>query len=276
MGKACKKTKLFGCYPEIDNMKITNVIKAFSIFKNPLMFYAMYFNLIKNKKILKTKDGLEFIVRPILNDHITLFENYFYADYFKPLKKITNNNSNLIIIDIGGHIGTFSIPVSYKSKQVYVFEPSKSNYQILTKNIQLNNRQNIKTINAAIDTKTSRKYLYFSTTNAGGNSFYNVRKNNQQKKEIIKTLTLESQLKKYKINKIDLIKIDCEGAEFPILLNLKKSTYQKIHSIIIEYHNHLSTQYNHLDLIKILKLNRFKVKILKKFSPNTGIIFASK
>jgi hypothetical protein len=49
-------------------------------------------------------------------------------------------------------------------------------------------------------------------------------------------MSLESFVKN-KIQKCDLLKIDCEGLEYEILESLESELYAKIQRIVLEYHN---------------------------------------
>ena len=49
--------------------------------------------------------------------------------------------------------------------------------------------------------------------------------------------TLSSIIESEKIQKIDLLKIDCEGAEWDVLTGISDNDWLKIKSIVIEVHN---------------------------------------
>lgn len=70
------------------------------------------------------------------------------------------------------------------------------------------------------------------------------------------------------IEKIDFLKIDCEGAEFEIFLNLEKELLKKINRISAEIH-----EYDNINSINDLKeffeKNKFKVKISKILEEST-------
>ncbi len=53
----------------------------------------------------------------------------------------------------------------------------------------------------------------------------------------IETLPLDDVFDQNKIEVCDLLKIDCEGAEYAILPAISTSTYRRIRYIAMEYHN---------------------------------------
>jgi hypothetical protein len=53
----------------------------------------------------------------------------------------------------------------------------------------------------------------------------------------IQTTTLERIFNKNRIEKCDLLKMDCEGSEFKIIYNAPKELFKKIDQIYLEYHD---------------------------------------
>jgi FkbM family methyltransferase len=55
-----------------------------------------------------------------------------------------------IVIDVGAHIGTHTIPYALKALKVYSFEPQSKIYNILSRNIQINHIKNVELLNNAV------------------------------------------------------------------------------------------------------------------------------
>lgn len=162
-----------------------------------------------------------------------------------PLEKL-NLPQKPVIINIGAHIGTFDLFVKqkYKKAQIYSFEPNPSNFLLLNKNIKINKLQNIYTFNTGVSSKDGKCKLFFEDSNPNEGNIYSG--NNPIE---INTLTLASILKKNKLKKVDLLKIDCEGCEYDILKNLTKKI--PIQYMAIEYHE-ISSQKCFKELTKEL------------------------
>jgi hypothetical protein len=83
-----------------------------------------------------------------------------------------------------------------------------------------------------------------------------------------------------KIDKCDLMKMDCEGAEYEILYNAPKNILQKIKKISMEFHNIDDLKNNDKELISFLRKSGFKVKLLYKRKDDlfkeVGIIYAKR
>jgi len=94
---------------------------------------------------------------------------------------------------------------------------------MLLKNKKLNKCTNIKSINKGIGGKNGSTKIYIDN-NPARNSLY--LKTN--KYETIKIITLKEIFKENKINRIDYLKIDCEGAEFEIIKKCPAEYLSKI------------------------------------------------
>ena len=80
------------------------------------------------------------------------------------------------------------------------------------------------------------------------------------KKVIVKTNTLDKIIKKNKILKIDLVKIDTEGHELQVLKGMNKSL-KKITHILVEIHNDKIYQnYNPKKVHNFLIRNNYELK----------------
>lgn len=119
------------------------------------------------------------------------------------------------IIDAGAYIGAFSIYCSglVGDGKIYAFEPNKENYKKLVANLELNETKNVIPLNLGLWSKKDK--LEFNTHGASSSIFFKLGKG----KEIINVISLDS----LGLDKIDLIKMDIEGAEIEALKGMKKT-----------------------------------------------------
>jgi len=116
---------------------------------------------------------------------------------------------NNICIDIGGHIGTTSLPYSRLFKEVYAFEPNLVSYNLFQKNIKLNNNENIKVYNKGVYNKTTECNIVKHGDNSG---CYYIKECKEE--GTISTVKLDD----LDFDKpVDFIKIDTEGSELFVL-----------------------------------------------------------
>ncbi len=111
------------------------------------------------------------------------------------------------VIDVGAHIGTVSIPLSYKAKRVISFEPSQASFDLLRKNISLNGIQNIDARNKGLGSKPGHASLApMPEGNAGGQTL-----------DADESGAIEVSMLDTEAGSADLIKIDVEGMEMEVL-----------------------------------------------------------
>jgi FkbM family methyltransferase len=147
------------------------------------------------------------------------------------------------------------------------YEPIESTYLSLLDNISLNNCKNIKAFNFGIAGKSEVKtFNYSKEASILSSMILNVK---NEKKIKIKCITLEDIITDNKLENIDLLKIDCEGAEFEIFYSTKKEYLQKIKEIRMEYHNFEKQGCNITELTKFLENNNFY--LVKKVEANCDL-----
>lgn len=172
--------------------------------------------------------------------------------YFPKWLKLSDNAT---VIDVGAHIGIFSVLASAKFKggNIYSIEPSKENFEMLKEQEKLNNG-GIQPFNLALSDKQGRMKLYGGEHSARGSLL----REEGMKHETVKTDTLKNFFKKNKIKKCDLMKMDIEGGEYPVLYSTPKEVFDKIDRIFIEIHK--IDGENRKELINYLEDKGFKTE----------------
>jgi FkbM family methyltransferase len=179
---------------------------------------------------------MNFHLRPFTTDR-DIYEEVFIRDVYEIKSRAFSPNS--IVIDIGGHIGIFSGIMSEKPvKRIYCYEASLDNYAVALNNLKgyissglvlLHN----KAVWESNSNVTELCFTKYSNNCAAGDVLSN------SGTESISCVGLdqeiESILKANNISNIDLLKIDCEGAEYNILYTSK--LLNCIRELKIEFHN---------------------------------------
>jgi len=165
-----------------------------------------------------------------------------------------------VIVDIGAHIGTFSVWAAQRavSGRVISFEPDPENYALLEENKNLNGLSNLFTVNSAVAERRGKTRLFTSDYHNMTHSFFEV---GARDYFLVDTLSLADILDDYGLEKVHYLKIDAEGAEYQILLNTPAGVLRRIDKIFIEYHDYLNHGYTFRDLIECLADNGFQTKV---------------
>lgn len=180
--------------------------------------------------------GYEFWVRgdnlsSRLIDVYAILESVAKKNYFK---NSFDFGEGATVIDVGAHIGAFTIYAAHKAKggRVYAFEPFLRNYEVLERNVLLHNASNASLFNLAVAGSNKERILYIDDFHSGAHSFIKKTKKAIQ----VNCITLAEVLIENQISKCNFLKIDCEGAEYEILLNTPIEILKKIDQIALEYH----------------------------------------
>ena len=122
--------------------------------------------------------------------------------------------------------------------QIYSFEPTKSTFEILKKNIKENNLEKfIHSFNLALGDKNQSTSILISQDSIGSNNtilnsdFTHYSPLKYEAKQSIRMTTIYDFVKDNKLERVDFIKIDTEGYEKPIIKGARE-TIKKFHPVI--------------------------------------------
>tara|TARA_R110000822_G_scaffold172715_1_gene312335 strand:- start:527 stop:1291 length:765 start_codon:yes stop_codon:yes gene_type:complete len=145
---------------------------------------------------------------------------------------IEHIKSNSIVMEVGAHIGTLTIVLSKLAKKVYTFEPLPNSFDLLVKNLQLNNCTNVIASNQGISDKIGETTIEWIGDNNSGATVLkggSVKTNDFPKLDNkIDLITIDSLC----LDKLDYLKIDVEGFEENVLRG-GLETIKKCQPIII-------------------------------------------
>jgi FkbM family methyltransferase len=188
---------------------------------------------------------------------LPIFEIFLNEEY---KNKDVEVNEDDIVLDIGGNIGIFTLYSLYKrAKEVHVFEPGKKQYNAIIDNLS-DTFKNLKINNVAVSKQTGIISFYENDASTTSSTVFN----NNSKTFPVPSITIEDYFKKQNLNKIDFLKIDCEGGEYEIIENISETFLKKkINKICLEYHI-FNTSDNILLQNLIKKLDKCEFNIQKK------------
>jgi FkbM family methyltransferase len=127
------------------------------------------------------------------------------------------------------------------------------NFALLKENLAMNGITNVIAYPYAVSDKTGTKELHMNAANTGGHSFYG-----EGEAKNVGTISLADLMQLNGLDRIDFLKMDCEGAEYEILFGCPASVLSRIGRIAMEYHN-LGEGRNCGAMTAFLERNGFKV-----------------
>ena len=123
-----------------------------------------------------------------------------------------------VFVDVGANFGIYTLPASKivgGTGHVLAFEPSAQSFPLLAKNIALNGLTNVRAFPVALAQKSGRAWLH-----RGPNPSLNSLGKDPSWKgdgEEIATESLDQALQQARIDRVDVIKMDVQGAEELVL-----------------------------------------------------------
>ncbi|HBO10538.1 MAG: Methyltransferase FkbM [Microgenomates group bacterium GW2011_GWC1_46_16] len=169
----------------------------------------------------------------------------------------TNVKQSVIAVDIGANVGYFTKQLAElvgNKGRVIGFEPCETNWKYLTKNVA--GHKNVVIVQVALSDTDGLHRFSEDRANPGENGLS--RRGNLR----VKTMTMDGWMKAKRIQKINLIKIDVEGAEVMVLKGAKTMIRnQKKITVICECNPEALQKlgYSAIDLTKILKSCGLKI-----------------
>ena len=210
-----------------------------------------FYNRIEkiNDNLYRYKDYL----LPVNHFESSVFYHRHSIDKLKTLGKIRNKN----IIDVGGFVGDSAIIFSkYTDKNVYTFEASPENFEIVEKTLELNKTANVIPVNIALGDKVD-DVLYIT----GSSSCKTTTSHKCENAETIKATTLDSYIEKNNID-VGLIKVDIEGFEQKFLKGAENTIKTQKPALLISIY-HSFDDYMHIKpIIESWNLN-YTFRIIK-------------
>lgn len=256
----------------VKNLSLRRLHKAIRIFWLFTNWNEIYQSIIAKCPIekLKLRNGL-LIKGPneveLWNHFNDIWENKVYTDgrYLLSTKGT--------VVDVGANVGIFTLYASQYADMVYSFEPSPEYFGYLQENIVTNKIRNVRYFNTAIGNTTSKRQLFTAVDGKTKDSMYRLQEPIAHATDVNCT-TLAAFIESNSINEVDLLKLDCEGCEYEILLSIDSCYLSRIKTICLEFHDHL-TPHSHQEIQERLNNEGFDVTVIRKHG-TYGIIHATR
>ncbi len=177
-----------------------------------------------------------------------IYDIFLYETY-----KFEADTETPVIFDCGANIGISCLYFKqlYPKSKIKAFEADPVIADILKWNLIRNGIDDVEVINKAV--WIDDRGIEFGVEGADGGSIY-LKKNRIK----VETVRLKDLLEKEE--KIDLLKIDIEGAELEVLMDCKKSL-TNVQRIFIEYHSWSESDQKLSKVLEVLETNSFRYYI---------------
>jgi len=164
------------------------------------------------------------------------------------LKSLIRDGDN--IIDVGAHIGTFSIPFARFNKErgkIYSFEADPDNYNLLRQNISENCLENVIIPTHAIVSDSKQKFAMLKPCDDNSGSYCFLPDSNQSDiyRSDLNVINIDEWYEHSETEaRIDIIKIDVEGAEMAVLRSCERIIRRYLPLMYIEINREALHRFN--------------------------------
>jgi len=238
---------------------LLSVFRLLFGFENPILLIRIFLNLEPAgvKTIRLRGRGLQFNVRGAM-DIWSIKETFldrFYERYGFSLKP------GWKVIDIGAGIGDYTLyaAAAQDGIQVYAFEPFPQSYALMQENLQRNRIANVRAFDKAVAAVSGALVLDL----AGGEPLQIQSRlgeaGKSQSNLPVDAVSLADVFDLLQLDSCDMLKLDCEGAEYSILFETPQPILERIQHIVMEYHDQV-VEHNHQDLVRFLSERGFRVE----------------
>jgi len=213
--------------------------------KSPATVLGWKVHFIKHKT-------LRYLFEEVFHQH----QYYFVSDSARPR-----------ILDCGANIGVSILYFKsmYPDARIDGFEPFEPAFRALQANIAANDLRDVKVHQVALSPERGKIDLFYNPDHLGSLSMSTRQERITGAAQLVDTAPLSD----YVDGPVDLLKIDIEGAEVPVLKELAASgKLPMIRQMIVEYHHHVRADEDKLaELLQLLESNGFGYRLSGRYNP---------
>lgn len=186
----------------------------------PLMMLLHPLLSEKKQVEVETKDRGRMLVDLEDWTQYTLYYNLYEAKYLKTITALVAGTDT--VLDVGGNIGQHALLFAKYAKKVYTVEPWPRMIERLRKHIAMNHlEKGVELIPFAASTQDEELTFSYPETGLSGTASTVVGREENTAQIKVKAVRLDAYLTAKGVTKLDLIKLDIEGAELFALKGLE-------------------------------------------------------
>lgn len=181
--------------------------------------------LIRSSGLLRTKIGQTAYLSLYL-----LYKRHLEAGPIKPLKQLIRPGGS--VVDIGAHVGFFTLQFAdwvSDGGRVIAVEPDPRNLEVLRQRIASSpNRQSLVLLEAVASNSIGSARILFDETNTADNRL-------DPDGQSITSVTLDSIVAENTISRLDLVKVDVQGAEIDVIAGAESTLRNQRPAFFVEF-----------------------------------------
>ncbi len=177
--------------------------------------------------VIVEKDGLIFH----LIDQESIYIVVFHEDWMEKYLKISEGD---VFVDVGAHVGKYTIPASRNAARVIAIEADPDNYHRLVRNIELNNALNVDAVNKAAWHREETLKFHLGDSSGHGSLKKGLTDRRYADTIQVQAEATDAILRSLDAPRVDWVKIDVEGAELEALRGLEETLETHSARMVVE------------------------------------------
>ncbi len=138
------------------------------------------------------------------------------------------------VIDVGAHIGLFAVRAAPLARRVLSYEPVRGNFEVLRRNLDHPRFAHVRAVEKAVAGRRGGVEI-FPSDNPSAHSMHPAEAPRGAPLRV-EAVTLEDVFAEHAVGTCDLLKLDCEGAEYEILEAVPDGLWPRVRRIRMEFH----------------------------------------
>jgi len=172
-----------------------------------------------------------------------VFKEIFLSDFYSIRRLTRALPSAPAVVDVGANAGYFCMLLLSKvpAARVYAYEPIAENRRIFERNMALNPSlsSSVSLRGEAVTGRPAESVELFREPGASSVTASAVSGFAALNTEPVRVpaITLSDVLRKHGLTAVDLLKLDCEGSEYPIVYDSPRGLWPTVRAIVLEVHD---------------------------------------
>ena len=213
-------------------------------FENPLLITMLRLGFVKLRyfpyAISKGLNSYLMVARPTtssMGDFFVLREVLVEETYRDLLPLLPQKG--LRVVDVGANLGSFIIWLSQNAKveEAFCFEPEPDSFRLLRLNLANNGCGFVRALDKAVGGRSREGRISLKKDSPGGTNIYRMAPEAEDPEFNAIEVVGFSEWLGQMAGEFDVLKMDCEGAEWEIVRGMGRSEFARFGAVIAEVHS---------------------------------------
>ena len=205
---------------------------------------------------------------------------YYEHSVVMHLKQVVKSFTSPVFLDVGAHFGYYTVYMSKlggPSSKIYSFEPNSDYFEVLSRNVRLNNLRNVSLHQIALSDKrgtvtmeTSKRFRSAGFV-LGKRKMHKLDTSDVGPGEQVLAIPFDELADQGGIRP-DIVKVDVHGAEGNVIAGMKRTLRESVSHIYCELHDEMCDGYSAKDVVDMLHDAGMRTFEFRNFRSQNGRI----